>query len=532
MAGFKKSPSLEMFSPVFPGTDGNDVLIGSIYADTFLGSRGNDSINGLGGDDILSYENMAIVKIVEVGPNPLPIIVDAAGHTGVKVDLLAGTASKTFTTYTVTSSSVISSTQVFADQLVSIEHVTGTVGKDTLLGSNGNNVLSGMGGDDVIDGRLGRDTLDGGSGEDSLFGGDGADSLSGGDNNDFLVGGAGSDRINGGDQGPDSGITVTPVLPHGIAYPSISASKGDLVSYETSSACVIVDLNLKGPQAGGDARGDELINIESVTGSTFDDTITVKGGFAYGNGGRDKLVGGNSSDVLYGGDAADKLFGGAGNDHLVGDDADTTSLPRYSADELYGGDGNDLLTGGVGGDLLNGGIGDDLYFMVDAGDILVDSGGIDTVITNESYFRLGTEIENLIFSDSGDPTSHTGHGNGNDNILVGGSGDDTLFAGAGNDMLDGSYGNDVYDDLQGHDTIFFGDGNDLARGFGATGGDEQDIINLANRGYTDLNDFLNQGGSITQVGEDTQIRLYEDGPTLTLRGVSIHDIDDADFYFG
>ena len=68
------------------------------------------------------------------------------------------------------------------------ELITGTNGKDTLVGGANN---------DTIDGGNGKDTLFGGAGNDSLFGGNGKDSLVGNDGRDTLRGGNGSDSLNG-----------------------------------------------------------------------------------------------------------------------------------------------------------------------------------------------------------------------------------------------------------------------------------------------------------------------------------------------
>ena len=181
--------------------------------------------------------------------------------------------------------------------------------------------------------------------------------------------------------------------------------------------------------------------------------------------------------------------------------------------------------------MLNGGNGDDLYYMVEADDIVRDASGVDTIATAQSTFALGNDFENLVFLSDGNATAHIGYGNAGNNIIAGSSGDDTLFAGAGEDTLDGGNGDDVLSDLVGNDTIIFGYGTDVAIGFGATGGAEQDIIDLSSWGYGSLQDFYDQGGTITQVGSNTQIQVYDGGPVLILQDVAASSIDDTDFNF-
>jgi Ca2+-binding RTX toxin-like protein len=167
------------------------------------------------------------------------------------------------------------------DVLVDIENLWGSNSADWLIGNSGNNVLFGAGGDDM------------------LAGGAGADHLIGGGNNDTLKGGGGADTLDG-----DGGI--------------------DTASYSGSSAHVFVSL-LSDFADWGDAAGDELNNVENLTGSNYDDTLA-------GDDGVNVLQGLNGHDSLWGYGGADTLLGGVGDD------------------TLRGGAGADTLTGGLGAD--------------------------------------------------------------------------------------------------------------------------------------------------------------------------------------
>ncbi len=67
---------------------------------------------------------------------------------------------------------------------------------------------------------------------------------------------------------------------------------------------------------GGDAAGDSLIGIESVTGSSYNDTLrgTSASDSLFGAAGTDTLYGGAGNDVVSGGAGADILWGEAGAD--------------------------------------------------------------------------------------------------------------------------------------------------------------------------------------------------------------------------
>jgi hypothetical protein len=76
--------------------------------------------------------------------------------------------------------------------------LVGTAAPDTINGKGGNDRIIGLGSSDRLLGKRGNDLLVGGLGPDRLFGGAGADQLKGGPKNDILDGGDGADRIVGG----------------------------------------------------------------------------------------------------------------------------------------------------------------------------------------------------------------------------------------------------------------------------------------------------------------------------------------------
>jgi Ca2+-binding RTX toxin-like protein len=78
------------------------------------------------------------------------------------------------------------------------DRLSGGAGDDVLLGGEGRDQLRGGAGDDQLEGGAGRDRLYGGAGDDWLKGGDGRDTLLGDAGSDDLQGGAGNDVLRGG----------------------------------------------------------------------------------------------------------------------------------------------------------------------------------------------------------------------------------------------------------------------------------------------------------------------------------------------
>lgn len=317
---------------------------------------------------------------------------------------------------------------------------------------------------------------DGGvAGDDQLFGGDGADTLIGGIGADLLDGGAGSDTA---------------------SY--VNAATGVLVDATNLTAWT------------GEAAGDTFVSIENLTGSAFDDTLTMGAGNNVlqglagndtldGQGGDDQLFGGAGDDVLRGGAGADLMDGGDGWDtvnyslslarvvyvagdgaasrgdavgdtivnveRIIGSNFDDIFAISNNTDELFGNLGNDslfglggddLLVGGLGGDLLDGGAGTDtasyafaasgVYVYFGDGGNWTGEAAGDSLISIENI--TGTAFNDILGWDNGA------------NRLDGGAGDDLLFGNGGGDILIGGTGFDTasYATASSGVYVFFGDG--------------------------------------------------------------------------
>jgi serralysin len=280
-----------------------------------------------------------------------------------------------------------------------------TAGGDTIYGYGGNDTIFGWTGNDTIQGNAGNDLLSGDAGADTLYGGNGVDRL---------VGGSGADTLDGGDD-------------------------IDTADYQTSSEAVAVLLYID-DASGGEAEGDELNNIENVTGSAHADLL-------WGDDGVNVLRGMNGADVLKGFGGNDSLFGGNGGDTLEGGDDNDLLYGDAGADQLRGQDGSDLLDGGSGVDEMSGGAGNDIYFVDQAGDAITEAGGqgIDEVRANVSYtLTAGADVELLRTSNDAGVVFINLTGNANGNVVRGNDGNNTVNGGAGNDELIGRGGTDRF----------------------------------------------------------------------------------------
>ena len=148
---------------------------------------------------------------------------------------------------------------------------------------------------------------------------------------------------------------------------------------------------------------------------------------------------------------------------LLGDNS--VALNDNAANLLTGSAGNDLLNGLGGIDTLNGGGGNDRY-IVGAGDVLNDTGGVDSVVSEVSW-TLGAAFENLTLAGSasingfGNNLQNKIIGNSAHNTIGGGSSNDTIVAGAGNDSINGNNGSDWLESGLGNDTVTGGSGQDV-----------------------------------------------------------------------
>ncbi len=425
------------------------------YSDTIYGLPGNDTIYGGGGNDKL------------YGRNGNDLLYGGTGN-----DTLNGG---------------------YGDDIL-----TGGPGKDTFIHGGVN-----QGNDTVTDYTAGEDTIKIGSNMKIFY----TELVNNGKDVKFSIG----DHVSGVEQGSmtvknGAGKTIT--------------IKDDRGTFTVSNSRIVLKSDYGGLMEANRfwTQGNYCINWDTVT--TFNGSKTVKDVTIYGNkknniiyggSGNDLLSGVEGDDSLFGKDGNDRLYGGVGNDKLYGNDGD---------DRLQGGDGDDLLYGQKGDDELTGNDGKDTFvyytghgndtitdYTVDEDKIQIASGsisGMQTVNGQDVRFTIGDgsitvkcgKGKSISLEDSrgsytasndtielksdfggtleagaylGTVTTINGQsatkavtlkGNGNNNVIYGGTQADHLYGGAGVDMIFGQAGDDYIYGEAGDDKLYGNDGDD------------------------------------------------------------------------
>lgn len=298
------------------GTVGDDAINAGDGHDLVRGLAGNDMLEGGGGDDTLIGGEGADKLDGGTGTNTVSYA-DSDASQGVKLYLHGQKLNE--------------GGDAAGDSFSNIQNAIGSEGNDFLTGDANANHLQGGKGQDTLEGGAGVDTLDGGEGTDtvsyasyksttagvnaSLLSGSGVggdaqgdryiaiENLVGSDYNDALTGDRFANKLEGG-AGNDT-------LAGGAGADTLDGGAGiNTVSYASAIGGVTVDLSNNALNAGTDAQGDELTNIQNLIGTDANDSLA-------GNSGDNQLDGGKGNDTLVSSVGTDTLIGGEGTDTLV-----------------------------------------------------------------------------------------------------------------------------------------------------------------------------------------------------------------------
>ncbi|AFM26137.1 calcium-binding protein [Desulfomonile tiedjei] len=443
---------------IVDGGSGNDTIDAGAGYDLIVGGTGNDTLTGGPGNDryifnlgdgidtitdtATSYEG----NVIQFGPgitlDDLKLgyanttLIISVGTGGDQLRLSGFDREDALGSYAVETFQFSDGTSVtYADLIAQGFDLTGSEGDDTILGTNVTDRIYGLRGNDVLDGGFGIDTLIGGAGNDTYK----VDDV-----NDIVVENA--------DEGHD-------IIESSVTY-SLSETVEDLTLTGTDSI---------------NGTGNTLNNV--LTGNTGDNLLD-------GGAGADSLLGGAGNDVYLVDNAGDVVVEntdeGVDTVHssvsfALGAHLENLTLTGFNSiygtgneldNILTGNSGDNILDGGIGADSLFGGTGNDTY-TVDMNDSVTENidEGIDTIQTSTDY-TLGANFENLILIGL---AAINGTGNDLDNLLTGNSVDNELTGGLGDDTLQGGEGNDTYvfnlgdgldmiTDTSGTDAIRFGQG--------------------------------------------------------------------------
>lgn len=401
------------------GNDGNNIIDGGAEADVMNGGAGNDTYVV---DDIND------------------VLIDSAGTDTVQSDE-SWALGKDFENLELMGSSDINAT-----------------------GNNTVNILTGNSGNNTLDGGLGNDTMTGGAGndtyvldnindvivenaaegdhdtvkvgfdytlltdfEDLVLTGDADIDGEGNDADNTLTGNAGINMLTGG-IGNDTYYIDS-------ALDSVVELAGEGTDTVVSTA---INYTLAAEVENLTLGGELAIN---GTGNALDNTMTgnVNGNILTGGLGNDYYLVDHISDLVVenAGQGTDTVEASisytlaANVENLVLTDTFTVNGTGNALDNtITGNDMANTLDGKAGDDTMDGGTGDDTFIVDSLLDVVIDSGGEDTVRSSVTYV-LGTDIENLVLTGNAaiDGTGHAG-----DNTITGNAAINTLTGGDGNDV--------------------------------------------------------------------------------------------------
>ena len=269
----------------------------------------------------------------------------------------------------------IDGTQSATDTYKLIHNITGTAGNDTIIGDELNNTLRGGAGNDTLGGGDGNDYLDGGSGNNTVTYAYSSSSVE----VDFKIG---LGYVSAGDK--DTLVNI---------QNAIGGSSGDIFKMATGDIANTID---------GNSSNGNLVSYEYYTaGVTVDlgrtDSQTV-------------VIGSSDIDTLIN---IQNIKGGEGND--------TFRTNFAVSNQFDGNSGNNTM------DYSNANASQKIVVTLDGAnfkDVIIGSGAVVDRVKN---------IQNIY----GGVGNDTIYGDGNSNILDGGSGDDLISGIAGLNTLRG-----------------------------------------------------------------------------------------------
>ena len=492
-------------SNFYLGTAGNDVLNGSSGFDILIGGGGNDRLYGGVGNDTYIYskgsgndiisDNSGANKIIfkDINSTDVYAIFPSSGYDAV-IRFIGSDDTITISDLRF-SSSYRDFTFVFEDRTVGVAEtgspfldIRGTDSDEVMPMFFGNGTAYGMGGNDTINGTNGNDSIYGGEGNDSLNGNNGDDILDGGVGNDTLFGGVGNDTYvygkgYGNDvMGDNSGKNkiVFKGLNSNDVYVTYPSSGYDAILHVIETGETLTIQNFRFSAAYREFTlvfEDKTIGV-AETGSPFldirgtenDETIPM----FFGNG---SAYGYEGNDVINGTNGNDFIDGGAGNDALNGNNGDDRLDGSIGDDTLFGGVGNDtyIFGKGYGNDVMsdNSGANTIIFKDLDSTDMYVTypSTGYDAVLhvigSDDTLtiqdFRFSTAYRNftLVFEDKTLGVADIGSPFLD---IRGTNNDETIPVFFGNGSAYSYDGDDTINGSNGNDVIVGGAGNDIING--------------------------------------------------------------------
>lgn len=420
-----------------------DTVAGTAFGEWFSPSEGADSVNGLGGFDIIGYGG------TDVGGVSVNLTSARARDTGGDIDTILG-----------------------------FEGIAASFGDDTLTGSALGNLIGPGAGADLVNALGGQDTLSYSLG--------------------FSPGGTEYSSNEAGDRLPVQGVTIDLITARATDF---SGSVDTIIGFEhaigSTAADIIRGTNLanmlRGAEGNDTLEGrlgndtlDGGIGTDRLAGGADDDTYILDATpdvvFEAGNQGVDTILTTRATLVLMA-NVENIVATNAIAHTFTGNTLANALTGNLGADTLTGLAGNDTLDGGAGIDRLVGGIGNDSY-VVTTGDVVVElpNQGTDTVfVTDGTAYTLGAGLETLVMASA---TLLNGTGNALANTIIGNDSANLLSGLAGHDVLEGGLGNDTLVGGANGDTMTGGAGADHFRYGALADGSPADPDRIADFTYS------------------------------------------------
>ncbi len=461
----------------------NNLLNGTVSADSIKGMSGSDTIYGGDGNDILDGDDINNIWAVMgndsmiggtgddtyIVNNSLDAIVE---YVGGGIDTVKSSIQYTLGDYLENLT------------LIDSNNING-------YGNSSNNVVKGNSGNNTLYGYAGNDTLDGGGG-----GNDGSDTLYGGTGDDIYY------IYNDTDAD-----TIIEDIYGGYDYIETYKRLAAPTNVEAMILLGTSNYGLTGNNQDNYLMGNSGNN--DLTDYAGNDTLD-------GGSGADTMIGGTGDDIYYVDDVNDVVtedadagydeiitsvnytlvanvekltVTGSGDINITGNANANTLTGNDGANSISGLAGNDTLDGGIDIDSMSGGTGDDVYYVDNVNDIVTENldEGTDYIGTFITY-TLSDNVEGLILL--GD-SSINGTGNALDNYIDGNLGNNTLNGGLGDDEINGYYGSNILNGDAGNDMLYVYNAEGIYSGNSTlNGGADNDTL----YGYNGSHSLLGEAG--------------------------------------
>jgi Ca2+-binding RTX toxin-like protein len=396
----------------------------------------------------------------------------------------------------------------------SVDNLVGLLATGHVLTGNGlDNRITGNSGDDRIDGGAGRDTMIGGAGNDVYVVDNVSDrvqEVAGGGIDEVLVGVNNYELPSEVENGTLTIVGFTTL--YGNALGNILRGTAESETFDGRGGADTMIGGLGGDTYYVDNAGDQVIEapgdvgfwddkvytslayyeipvgVELLEGTSATQTLvgSDEGEWIISAGGGDTMIGRGGDDLYYvsAGDTVVELEGGGIDivrttlaSYTLPDNVEQLQAVSFSIGQTLIGnaldnliigtllnDRTDIIDGGLGADRMIGYHGSDIYYVDDAGDVVVEEshhGTADEVRTSLARYTLAANVEKLTATTD---AAHDFRGNAGNNVITGGAGNDHLrLQDGGNDTVSGAGGDDaiyMIGSLTAADVINGGDGND------------------------------------------------------------------------